>query len=103
MEYRVADGRPVGLNAEFASSANCEGVDVPLYARHGERFEPAADCRGACLSCTEPACGVPDLAMGGHRGKRDFRLADYRRWSKGLGRGPGEARGNTEAREGHDA
>jgi DNA repair photolyase len=88
MEYRLVEGRPVGLNAEFMSSTNCEGVDVPLYVRRGDGFVPASDCAGACLTCTEAACGVPDLAMGRGEGgaKKDFTLADYRRWSRGLKR-----------------
>jgi DNA repair photolyase len=85
MEYRLQDGRPVGLNAEFISSANCEGIDIPVYVRAGERFQPAADCDGACLTCQDPQCGVEDLAMG-RPGvtKRDFTLTDYRRWSRAL-------------------
>ncbi|MFZ1948377.1 MAG: hypothetical protein WAW06_12580 [bacterium] len=82
MEYEIREGRPAGLNAEFMSSANCEGVDVPIYKRRGDKFVPAAECAGACLRCTEAACGVADLAMGRGGGKTDFRLADYRRWSR---------------------
>jgi len=83
MEYRLEDGRPVGLNAEFMSSTNCEGIDIPVYIRSGDRFQPAADCDGACLTCQRARCGIPDLAMG-RAGvtKRDFTLADYRRWSR---------------------
>jgi DNA repair photolyase len=83
MEYEMREGRPVGLNAEFMSSANCEGVDVPIYRRYGDRFEPASKCAGACLVCMEARCGVDDLAMGRAGARRDFTLADYRRWSKG--------------------
>jgi len=84
MEYeKVGDG-VVGLNREFMSSVNCEGMDVPLYVRDGERFAPAADCNGACLTCREPRCGVDDLAMGRAKGKKDFNLRDYRRWSRDL-------------------
>lgn len=90
MEYRILEGRPVGLNAEFMSSANCEGVDVPLYVRRGDKFAPASDCSGACLACTEAVCGVQDLAMGRGGGKRNFTLADYRRWSRDLRRRAGE-------------
>jgi len=82
MEYELVGGRPVGLNSRFMSSANCEGVNVPLYRRRGSEFVPAAECRGACLGCTEAACGIPELAMGLGEGKQDFVLADYRRWSK---------------------
>ncbi len=84
MEYeKVGDG-VVGLNREFMSSVNCEGMDVPLYVRDGERFVPAADCSGACLTCVDARCGVDDLAMGRGKGKKDFNLRDYRRWSRDL-------------------
>jgi DNA repair photolyase len=84
MEYEMIGGRPVGLNAGFMSSVNCEGVDVPLYKRQGREFVPAAECSGACLACTEALCGVDELAMGRGEGKKDFGLADYRRWSRKL-------------------
>jgi hypothetical protein len=85
MEYRLANGRPEGLNRQFASSANCEGIDIPVYVRRGARFEPAAKCTGACLSCREPICGISDLAMGRPEAtRRDFTLRDYRRWSREL-------------------
>ena len=85
MEYQLEDGRPVGLNAEFMSTTNCEGIDIPIYVRTGDRFRPVADCDGACLTCRDPICGIADLAMG-RKGvtKRDFTLADYRRWSRAI-------------------
>jgi DNA repair photolyase len=84
MEYEVKEGRPVGLNAEFMSSINCEGVNVPIYVRPQPAggFRPAAACDGACLACSEARCGIEDLAMGAGEGKKDFTLSDYRRWSK---------------------
>jgi DNA repair photolyase len=85
MEYQLQDGVPVGLNAEFASSVNCEGIDIPVYVRRGGRFESAADCRGNCLGCRNPLCGIEDLAMGRPEvTRRDFKLRDYRRWSRQL-------------------
>jgi DNA repair photolyase len=84
MEYETIAGRSVGLNAQFMSSANCEGMNIPLYKRRGSEFVPAAECPGACLGCTEAVCGVPELAMGQGEGKKDFVLADYRRWSKAI-------------------
>jgi hypothetical protein len=84
MEYEMKEGKPVGLNRDFMSSANCEGVDVPVYVRKGDGFVPAASCDGACLTCTEAVCGIEDLAMGTGEGKRDFYLRDYRRWSRNL-------------------
>jgi len=83
MEYRLENGKPKGLNREFASSANCEGIDIPVYIRGAERFEPAADCTGACLFCDQPLCGIEELAMGRREAtRRDFTLRDYRRWSR---------------------
>jgi DNA repair photolyase len=84
MEYEVVGGRPVGLNKTFMSSSNCEGADIPVYRREGEKFVPAASCDGACLRCTEARCGIGDLAMGEGAGKRDFALRDYRRWTRTL-------------------
>jgi DNA repair photolyase len=84
MEYEMVDGKPVGLNREFMSSANCEGVDVPVYIRKAGDFVPAAACNGACLTCTEALCGVEELAMGRRDVRRDFDLRDYRRWSRNL-------------------
>jgi DNA repair photolyase len=83
MEYDLGDGRPTGLNREFMSSPNCEGIDIPLYVRKGDRFEPAADCNGACLSCADPLCGVEDLALGKiDWQKPGFKLSNYRCWSR---------------------
>lgn len=82
MEYELVNGNPVGLNKKFMTSTNCEGMDVPLYIRRGEKFVPAANCSGACLNCTSAQCGIEDLAMGKPRSKKDWKLADYKRWSK---------------------
>jgi len=84
MEYEVVGGKPVGLNETFMSSSNCEGADIPIYRREGDRFVPAADCDGACLRCVDARCGIDDLAMGRGAGKRDFALRDYRRWTRTL-------------------
>jgi DNA repair photolyase len=84
-------GLPVGLNREFATTRNCEGLDVPLYVRGGpdEPFRPVPGCDGACLYCDREraaeTCGLPELAGGGA-----WELADYRRWGRvraGLGAG----------------
>ncbi len=88
MEYELVDGVAVGLNREFMSSVNCEGIDVPVYVKRGEKFEPAASCDGACLRCTDARCGIQDLAMG-RGGRMDFYLRDYRRWSRELEEGNG--------------
>ena len=85
MEYRLEEGQPMRLNDEFMSSTNCEGTDIPVYIRRGRRFQPAADCDAACLSCQKPLCDIQDLAMGREIvTKRDFTLADYRRWSRAI-------------------
>ena len=83
MEYEIKKGEIIGLNQEFMSSRNCEGIDIPLYKREGRKFYPAVDCAGDCLHCTDPRCGIEDLAMGGEGSRKDWRLKDYRRWSKG--------------------
>lgn len=84
MEYELVGGNLVGLNREFMSSTNCEGIDVAVYVREGDGFVPAAECNGACLTCTDAICGIDDLAMGTREGKRDFTLSDYRRWSRDM-------------------
>ena len=85
MEFESLGGKEVrGLNAEFMSSNNCEGVDIPLYTRKGDgnRFEPVQGCNGNCLKCylakekEAPVCGIPDLKKAGA-----WKLRDYRRWS----------------------
>jgi len=84
MEYELVDGDVQGLNREFMSSTNCEGIDIPIYRRKGNVFYPAANCKGNCLNCSQPRCGIPDLAMGRNRKNVSWRLKDYRRWSKNL-------------------
>jgi len=84
MEYEVSQGELKGLNREFSNVTNCEGIDVPVYVRTGEKFEPIANCTGACLNCFEPHCGIEDLAMIGPDTKKDWKLADYKRWSRQL-------------------
>ncbi len=74
-----------GLNKEFMSSTNCEGIDIPVYIRKGEKFQPATECVGNCLNCTNAKCGIDDLAMGrASNTKKDFKLKDYKRWSKDI-------------------
>jgi DNA repair photolyase len=83
MEFELIDDQAVGLNREFMSSTNCEGIDIPVYVRDGDRFRPAADCNGNCLSCADAACGIEELAMGRSTdAKKTFKLADYRRWTR---------------------
>ncbi len=86
MEYELIDGEPRGLNREFTNATNCEGIDIPVYRREKGKFVPAADCQGDCLNCAEGKCGVKDLAMKRKGSKKDWRLKDYRRWSKELKR-----------------
>jgi DNA repair photolyase len=85
MEYGAPAARgemPVGLNREYATARNCEGLDVPVYVRDrpGEQFRPVAGCDGACLWCAAERaaeiCGMPELAGGGA-----WDLAGYRRLS----------------------
>jgi len=86
MEFESLAGKRVrGLNSEFKSSNNCEGVDVPIYVREGdsERFEPVQGCDGNCLKCHSlaeaPVCGISELKKAGA-----CKLRDYRRWSREL-------------------
>ncbi len=83
MEFESLDEKRFkGLNREFMSSHNCEGIDVPLYITTGDgkQFEPLQDCSGNCLQChfseNAPLCGIPDLKKAGA-----WKLNDYRRWS----------------------
>lgn len=83
MEFKLKHGKPVGLNHEFMSSTNCEGIDIPVYLRTGDKFKPAANCAGNCLSCQKPECGIGDLALGKLKEKKGgWQLSDYRRWSR---------------------
>lgn len=83
MEYELKDNKILGLNQEFMSSKNCEGMDIPLYIRKGKRFEVLYDCLGNCLSCNQPLCGIEDLAMAKSTDSRKaFKLRDYKRWSE---------------------
>lgn len=77
---REYEGKPIveGMNKDFATSRNCEGMDVPIYIRRGEKFQPIS-CDGACLHCENPICGIEELAEGGA-----WRLSDYLRWSRRL-------------------
>ena len=86
MEYKkpvVAGSLPQGLNRDYTTCRNCEGLDVPLYVREGrdEPFRPLVGCDGACLLCppvvAASVCGVPELAGGG-----GWSLADYRRFGR---------------------
>ncbi|MDP8234590.1 MAG: hypothetical protein P9M06_07350 [Candidatus Saelkia tenebricola] len=82
MEYKkVNDGNVEGLNRYFMSSVNCEGINIPLYKRKGDKFYPLYDCTGNCLNCREAFCGIDDLAMGHPDSKKDWKLRDYKRWS----------------------
>jgi len=85
MEYELLNGVVTGLNREFMTTNNCEGMDIPIYIRHGTKFSPAVDCAGACLYCTDPQCGVEELAMGrSDTIKRAFALRDYKHWGRSL-------------------
>lgn len=76
-------GRPVlkGMNEEFMTSRNCEGIDTPIHIKKDGRFEPVENCDGACLRCNaKPVpCSIPELQKAGK-----WKLKDYRRWSKWL-------------------
>ncbi len=90
MEYQLGQPSAIshqpsavkGLNREFMSSTNCEGIDIPLYIRKNGKFQPATDCKGNCLNCFQAKCGIEELAMGKEGAKKDWKLKDYRHWSK---------------------
>ncbi|MDD5614133.1 MAG: hypothetical protein PHQ54_03560 [Candidatus Omnitrophica bacterium] len=85
MEYQILkDGSRRGLNKDYMTSVNCEGIDIPVYRRSGFYFYPASDCLGNCLNCSEAVCGIEDLAMAKDSSKFDWQLKDYKRWSKML-------------------
>ena len=72
-----------GLNQEFMTSRNCEGIDIPIYVRRDgeDTFLPVTGCAGNCLACYQsteaPGCGIEDLKKAGA-----WKLRDYKRWSK---------------------
>ncbi len=85
MEFETVNGRYRGLNREFMTSNNCEGIDIPLYIRRDSGYEPVPGCDGNCLNCyfsvkEPPVCGIPDLRHAGA-----WKLRDYKRWSRTLG------------------
>jgi hypothetical protein len=82
MEYQLKEGEIVGLNQEFMSSRNCEGINIPIYGRKEEKFYPVSNCSGECLNCSDPECGIEDLAMSKDGSRKDWYLKDYRRWSE---------------------
>ncbi|MBC7189307.1 hypothetical protein H5U35_03720, partial [Candidatus Aerophobetes bacterium] len=86
MEFEKKDGSIRGLNQEFMSSENCEGINIPVYIRRGKKFYPAANCTGNCLSCKTALCGINELALGEAKEAKGWKLKDYRRWSKNLKR-----------------
>ena len=82
MEYEIKNGKIIGLNNEFMSSLNCEGIDIPIYFRKNKRFLPY-DCNGNCLKCKEAKCGIYELAQGNKYGDYDgWDYYDYLRWNK---------------------
>ncbi len=90
MEYEVVPRLQItdyklqirGLNREFMSSLNCEGINIPVYIRTNGQLEQATDCQGNCLNCSQAKCGIADLAMGKKSAKKDWKLKDYRKWSE---------------------
>ena len=82
MEYEDKKGRITGLNDEFSNSFNCEGIDIPIYKRKGNKFYPQANCLGNCLGCKDPVCGIEELAYGKTGEFLALKYSDYRRFSK---------------------
>ena len=86
MEFEeVSSVRYKGLNQEFMTSWNCEGIDIPIYVRRGgeDTFLPVMGCAGNCLAChrsTEaPGCGIEALKLA-----KAWKLRDYKGWSKSI-------------------
>ena len=77
------EGKPMlkGMNAEFMSSRNCEGIDTPIHIKKNNRFEPVEGCDGACLKCDKKPipCGIPELQKAGK-----WEMKDYKMWSTWL-------------------
>ncbi len=74
MEFeKTPSGEIKGLNREFATSLNCEGIDVPVYVRRGNKFYPLDKCNGHCLGCRSVVCGVNKFSQGAA-----LKLADYK-------------------------
>ena len=84
MEFERKDREICGLNREFMSSINCEGINIPVYKRKGEKFYPAASCNGNCLNCKKPLCGIDELALGKVKNNnyKGFTYYDYLKWSR---------------------
>lgn len=75
MEYEKVGDKIIGLNRDYMTSYNCEGMDVPVYVRKGDRFYPVEGCRGNCLDCSGDMCSIDKNIKG-----KDLTLKDYRKW-----------------------
>jgi len=82
MEYEVKEEKIRGLNSEFSSSFNCEGLNTPIYKRKGDKFHPVGCCLGNCLTCQNPVCGIDELAYGRTGKPLALKYSDYRRFYK---------------------
>lgn len=78
MEYEKKGDKIIGLNKDYMSSYNCEGMDVPIYIRKGEKFYPLEGCRGNCLDCAGEKCSIDNKLKG-----KDLTLKDYKKWNNG--------------------
>lgn len=82
MEYEIKNGKITGLNREFMTSRNCEGIDIPVYFRKNKTFYPFI-CKGNCLNCKENKCGIVELSQGNKdENFSGWDYYDYLRWSK---------------------
>ena len=82
MEFERKEGKAKGLNQYFATALNCEGKDTPIYIRRGKKFYSVSKCRGNCLSCDTPYCGIEELAYKKTGKPLALKLSDYRRFSR---------------------
>ena len=76
----ISQRKIIGLNQEFSSSLNCEGMNTPIYKRKGNKFYPVEGCKGNCLSCKEPLCGIEELAYGKTKKHLALKYRDYLRF-----------------------
>ncbi len=82
MEYEKKNGKIIGLNKEFMSSNNCEGIDIPIYFRMDKKFYPYI-CKGDCLKCKDAICGIIELAQGNREDSfQGWDYYDYLKWSR---------------------
>ena len=77
-EFKKEKEKIMGLNAEFATSLNCEGINVPIYFRRQNKFYPLSGCRGNCLTCRDNICGIDKIAYLKSKQPANLTYSDFR-------------------------